>query len=35
MYMDAELPEKTTADIIGRMDVCTDPEGNPQVGQWC
>ena len=35
MYMDAELPEKTTADIIGRMDVCTDPEGNPQVRQWC
>lgn len=32
--MDAELPEKTTADIIGHMDVCTDPEGNPQVRQW-
>lgn len=32
--MDAELPEKTTADIIGHMDVCADPEGNPQVRQW-
>lgn len=31
--MDADLPEKTTADIIGHMDVCTDPEGNPQVRQ--